>query len=359
VAEPASTDAATLEVYARRHADWVERRPANPDEAIRFVMGLRADDRPVLDLGCGPGGHLPMLPPRVIGVDRVRALLNHARHNSPDTPLVEADLTRLPFATGSLGACWAARSYVHLPRSSVPLALWDLHRCLRPGAPIELRLFEGDQEYGPFANDDFPDRRFSLWPTDLLTAVLEGAGFEDVIISSVARRDPTLVVRARRAQTIADTVGPGMRLLCVGLNPSPLAAERGIGFVRPGNRFWPAAIQAGIVSVDRDPRHALVHHGIGMTDLVKRPTRTAAELTTGDYQHGMDRLRLLCDWLRPAAVCIVGLAGWRAAVDPHATAGWQQQRLGESPVYVMPNPSGLNAHATVESLAEHLAAAAA
>ena len=147
-------------------------------------------------------------------------------------------------------------------------------------------------------------------------------------------------------------------MLCVGLNPSPYAAEVGVGFARPGNRFWPAAIAAGVVTRDRDPEHALRAHGVGMTDLVKRPTARADALSRDEYRDGVERLRTVVSWLAPSAVCIVGLAGWRAAVDRRATTGWQPEPLGGRPVYVMPNPSGLNAHDTVDSLAAHLRLAA-
>jgi TDG/mug DNA glycosylase family protein len=146
-------------------------------------------------------------------------------------------------------------------------------------------------------------------------------------------------------------------LIC-GLNPSLHAADMGVGFGRPGNRFWPAALAAGLVSVDRDPTHALEHHGIGMTDLVKRATRRADELDRVDYQEGVARLGRLCGELVPAAVCMVGLAGWRAAVDRTAVAGWQPTDLGGRPVYVMPSTSGLNAHSRLDDLTEHLLIAA-
>ena len=148
-----------------------------------------------------------------------------------------------------------------------------------------------------------------------------------------------------------------MRLLVCGLNPSLYSADAGVGYARPGNRFWPSALAAGIVSIDRDPRHALVHHGVGFTDLVKRPTVGAAELTADEYRAGLERLDRLCALLRPAAVAFCGLTGWRAAVDPKATAGWQDRRVGGVPAYVLPNPSGLNAHAQVPDIAAHLTAA--
>jgi TDG/mug DNA glycosylase family protein len=150
-----------------------------------------------------------------------------------------------------------------------------------------------------------------------------------------------------------------MRMLVCGLNPSLHSADLGVGFGRAGNRFWPAALAAGVVSVDRDARHALEHHGIGMTDLVKRATPRADELAAHEYRDGLARVERLCAWLRPASVCMVGLSGWRVAVDRTATAGWQERDLGGSPVYVMPSTSGLNAHSQLPDLTGHLRTAAA
>ncbi len=150
-----------------------------------------------------------------------------------------------------------------------------------------------------------------------------------------------------------------MALLVCGLNPSPAAADGGVGFARPGNRFWPAALAAGLVSRDRDPDHALTGHGVGMTDIVKRTTRRADELHTEEYVAGLGRLERLVTWLAPNTVCFVGLAGWRAARDRRAGAGWQPERLGGARVYVMPSTSGLNASSGLADLTAHLAAAAA
>jgi len=184
--------------------------------------------------------------------------------------------------------------------------------------------------------------RASISRSDLVT----GAGF----INTSGR----LV----RASTLPDVVGPGMELLVIGLNPSPAAASAGVSFARPGNRFWPAALAGGLVSRDRDPHHALTHHGIGFTDIVKRTTRTAAELTVSEYRAGMARVERLARWLQPRACAMVGLAGWRAAVDRKATAGWQPGRLGGAPVYLMPSTSGLNARSSLDELTRHLLTAA-
>jgi TDG/mug DNA glycosylase family protein len=148
-----------------------------------------------------------------------------------------------------------------------------------------------------------------------------------------------------------------MRLLVCGLNPSVHAAKAGVGYVTPGNRFWPAALAAGLVTRDRDPAHALAEHGIGMTDLVARATARADELRPEEYRAGLARLERLCRRWQPGAVCMVGLTGWRIAVDRKAVAGVQERRLGGRPVYVMPSTSGLNAGTSLAALTDHLRAA--
>jgi TDG/mug DNA glycosylase family protein len=158
---------------------------------------------------------------------------------------------------------------------------------------------------------------------------------------------------------LPDRITPGLRLLMCGLNPSLHAVEAGIGYVTPGNRFWPAMLAAGLVTRDRDWEHALRVHRIGMTDLVARPTPRAAELTTAEYRAGLAELEATCERYRPGAVCFVGLAGWRAAVDRKAVAGPQARTVGGRPVYVMPSTSGLNAATPLATLVDHLQAAAA
>src|SRR5262245_42526066 len=207
----------------------------------------------------------------------------------------------------------ARASYARRPSARVPLALADLHQSLTPGARVEVS--------------------FSRWPEALLRGVLVGAGFA---IEAWSEPDPPirgreLRVSLRRERTLPDTVGPDMRLLVVGLNPSLYSADAGVPFARPGNRFWPAAIAAGLADTPRSPREALRDHGMGMTDLVKRATRAASELHPDEYRDGMERLEHLVAWLQPGAVCIVGLSGWRAAVDRRAVAGVQANALGGRP----------------------------
>jgi TDG/mug DNA glycosylase family protein len=233
----------------------------------------------------------------------------------------------------------------------LPLALAELHRALPVGRVTRVAVCGGNRLDKPGLDDD------------RLRDLLVGAGFEPDEPGPAAtgrvRATDRLLTRARRARSLPDTVGPAMRLLICGLNPSLYAADAGVPFARPGNRFWPAALAAGLVSVDRDPGHALSHHGLGMTDLVKRATVAADELTTAEYRSGLGRVERLVRWLRPSGVCFVGLAGWRAAVDRRARPGRQSQGLGGVHVYVMPSTSGLNARTSLDELTGHLRAAAA
>jgi TDG/mug DNA glycosylase family protein len=188
-----------------------------------------------------------------------------------------------------------------------------------------------------------------------LLDLVEGAGWMVLDGPSVTPRgDLEFEVECRH--TLADTVGTGMRLLVCGVNPSPYSADVGVGYGRPGNRFWPAALASGIVPIDRDPMAALAS-GMGMTDFAKRATRTAAEVTADEYSTGFARVTRLVAWLAPGAVCFVGLSGWRTVVDRHAVAGVQPDLIAGRPVYLMPSTSGLNARSTPSTLADHLAAA--
>ena len=187
---------------------------------------------------------------------------------------------------------------------------------------------------------------------DRIRLVIAGSGFE-----LTSRRGAA--ARLTRWRTLADSVRPGMRLLMIGLNPSLHSADSGIGYFRGGNRFWPAMLAAELVTHDRDPLHALGLHDIGMTDFVKRATPRVVEVDDDEFRVGVERVVRLAEWLEPRAICAVGLAGWRAGVDRKATAGWQDRELGGRPVYVMPSTSGLNAHAQLPVLVEHLQRAAA
>jgi double-stranded uracil-DNA glycosylase len=351
------TDRATLAVYETEAARWAaKRRPRDLARTRAFAERAWAAARgPVADLGCGPGWDTAELPPPAVALDAAEAMVALVPERAPLALRVRGDLCALPFRRGALGGAWASKSYVHLPRSALPMALWDLHRALAVGAAVEVRVFEGDLEHGTLDGDDFPGRSFSLWDPDHLRDVVVGAGFEiDALEVVPQRHGRDLVVSARRGRTLADTVAPGMRVLVCGINPSLHAADAGVGYAGPGNRFWPAAVAAGLVEVPRDPRLALRDHGLGMTDLVKRATPRAADLAPEEHRAGLGRLERLCAWLRPGVVIVVGLVGWRTAVDRRAVPGPQGRDLGGAPVHLMPSTSGLNAATSLDALVEHL-----
>jgi TDG/mug DNA glycosylase family protein len=343
----------TVRVYEERAREWRAARPPTRIEEARALRPATAGAVTV-DLGCGPGSYLPELARPTVALDAAAAMLELARDTSPDAWPVQADLEALPFRRGALGAAWARASYLHVRTTALPAALAELHDALTVGAPVSLSVLARDVS-GAWPDDDFPGRWFAGWRADALRDVVVGAGFE---VHALDEDGDWLVVHATRARTLPDTVGPDLRLLVCGLNPSVYSADVGVGFARPGNRFWPAALAAGLVTVPRDSRAALAV-GIGMTDLVKRATPRADELTRDEYRAGLARVERLAQWLRPGAVCFVGLAGWRAAVDRKAVAGVQPDGIGGRPAYVMPSTSGLNARVPLADLADHLRAAAA
>ncbi len=152
-----------------------------------------------------------------------------------------------------------------------------------------------------------------------------------------------------------------MRVLVCGLNPSVVSADAGFGFAGANNRFWPAAIASGLVGAQarHRPLRALGDHGVGMTDLVKRATPGASELTQAEYRAGTARVARMVNWLSPGVTMFVGLDGWRAAVDRKAKPGPQPDPFGGRPAYVMPSTSGRNARTSLAQLTEHMEAALA
>lgn len=347
-------DAGTRRAYEIGARRWRDTRPARFSERAAAMGAALPSGAVRADLGCGAGLHLPHLGVPAVALDGAYAMAVLARECEPRAWPVQADLVALPLRRGSLAAAWARASYLHVPRADLPLALADLHRAMLVGAPLDATMRFGTRE-GAVPGDEFPGRFFAEWEPEPLHDVVTGAGFG----VEVCEHDggEWIQVTATRLRTLPDFVAPGLRLLVVGLNPSEYAADAGVGFARPGNRFWPAALAAGVVTRDRDPWHAVRVDGVGMTDLVKRATRAASEVSRAEYRAGLARVERLVAWLAPRAVCFAGLAGWRAAVDRAAVAGVQPRTVGGAPVYVMPNPSGLNAHDTVTSLAEHLRAA--
>jgi double-stranded uracil-DNA glycosylase len=142
-------------------------------------------------------------------------------------------------------------------------------------------------------------------------------------------------------------IAPGLDVLFCGINPSLLSAERGHHFARPGNRFWPALHGSGftdrLLSPDEDG--TLLEYGLGITNMADRPTRAADELDAGELRAGAAQLADLALRYEPAVIAVVGLTAWRPAYRrPKAGLGLQPDGVGGRPAWVLPNPSGLNAH---------------
>lgn len=350
-------DPRTVEVYERSAGRYAAARPVSDQRRPAGFAAAIPRGALRLDLGCGPGHHLPLLGEPIIAADAAAAMLDEVGRRAPSALRVRCDLEALPFRRDSLAGAWASKAHQHIPADRLPMALADLHRVLRVGARLDLTVFEGEGTM--ISEDDFPGRFFTWWTARDLEDLLVGAGFElDELTTPTDGTHRRIEATATRARTLADTVGPDMRLLCCGLNPSVYSADAGGAFARPGNRFWPALRSGGLATAELDPLRLLREHNIGLTDLVKRATARADALTPDEYREGLTRVERLCQRLAPAVLCMVGLTGWRTAVDRAATVGWQAGPLGGVPVYVMPSTSGANAHATPDALAGHLSAAA-
>ena len=159
---------------------------------------------------------------------------------------------------------------------------------------------------------------------------------------------------------VPDLVGPSLKLLFVGINPGLWTAATSTHFAHPGNRFYPALRRAGIIDreIDRGvgmsdhDRSHLLERGIGITNLVARATAKASELSVDELREGGVRLRRFVEEHRPAVVAVAGITAYRSAFGVRdAVAGRQPARFEGAELWVVPNPSGLNAHETVESLA--------
>ena len=151
-----------------------------------------------------------------------------------------------------------------------------------------------------------------------------------------------------------DLVAPGLRVLFCGINPGLYSAATRHHFARPGNRFWPALRDAGFTGVLVKPweERRLLQVGLGVTNLVARATAAADELTPEELRSGRRRLAAKVRRYRPRCVAVLGIGAFRTAFGrPRAVVGLQPERLGGSAVWVLPNPSGLNANHQLADLA--------
>ena len=168
-------------------------------------------------------------------------------------------------------------------------------------------------------------------------------------------------LEAFRDTTVPDLIGPGLRLLFVGINPGLWTAATATHFAHPGNRFYPALRLAGIIErdIDRgtgftdDDRQHLIDRGIGITNVASRATAKASELTTEELREGGLALRRRVAELAPAVVAVAGITAYRTAFgERKAVMGLQPDAFEGAELWIVPNPSGLNAHETTETLAD-------
>ncbi|WP_395295735.1 G/U mismatch-specific DNA glycosylase [Kitasatospora hibisci] len=159
---------------------------------------------------------------------------------------------------------------------------------------------------------------------------------------------------AARDTTIPDVVAPGLRVLFCGINPGLWSGATGHHFARPGNRFWPALHRSGFTPHQLRPgeQRELLALGLGITNVAPRATAKADELTADELRAGGAALADRVLRLRPRVLAVLGIGAYRTAFGRRtATIGRQPDGIGTTEVWVLPNPSGLNAHYTLDGLA--------
>lgn len=159
---------------------------------------------------------------------------------------------------------------------------------------------------------------------------------------------------AAAGKTVPDVIAPRLRVLFCGINPGLYTAAVGHHFARPGNRFWPALFSAGFTDrlVSPFDERELLRSGYGITNVVTRATAAADQLSREELRQGGKQLAAKVRRYRPRVLAILGLGAYRAAWEkPKAIIGRQPETIGETLVWVLPNPSGLNAHYQADVLA--------
>src|SRR5438094_1711044 len=161
-------------------------------------------------------------------------------------------------------------------------------------------------------------------------------------------------INAAIDKALPDVLAPNLRVVFCGINPGLYSAAVGHHFARPGNRFWPALHAAGLTPRRLSPfeDRQLLDHGYGITNLVARATATADALAEEELRAGARQLQRKVPRLRPAWIAFLGITAYRTAfARPQAVLGPQQEKLGTAGLWLLPNPSGLNAHYQLADLA--------
>ncbi|MDQ3733721.1 MAG: G/U mismatch-specific DNA glycosylase [Actinomycetota bacterium] len=169
------------------------------------------------------------------------------------------------------------------------------------------------------------------------------------------RRPSAEDLAAARDRTVPDVVDVGLAVLFCGINPGLWSGALGQHFARPGNRFWPALYRSGFTprQLRPDEQNEMPRYGLGITNLVARTTARADELTTCDLLDGARRLSRLVAEQRPGWVAVLGVTAYRVGFqERQATIGRQTKSVAGAGIWVLPNPSGLNAHYQLDALAD-------
>jgi len=159
---------------------------------------------------------------------------------------------------------------------------------------------------------------------------------------------------AATEKTVRDVIAPDLRVLFCGINPGLYTAAVGHHFARPGNRFWPALYAGGFTERLLSPfdERELLKSGYGITNVVQRTTASADQLTKDEIVAGGERLRAKVLRYRPKVLAVLGLGAYRTAFNrPKANVGRQNEQIGQTILWVLPNPSGLNANYQANDLA--------
>jgi TDG/mug DNA glycosylase family protein len=165
-------------------------------------------------------------------------------------------------------------------------------------------------------------------------------------------------VAAAAGRTVRDVLAPGLRIVFVGINPGLYSAATGHHFARPGNRFWKALHAGGLTPrvLRPDEERDLLELGLGVTNIVPRSTAVASELSADELRAGARALTRRLRRARPAFAAFLGLGAYRTAfARPRAVAGEQPETIGDTRVWLLPNPSGLNANHQLPDLAKAFA----
>jgi double-stranded uracil-DNA glycosylase len=165
--------------------------------------------------------------------------------------------------------------------------------------------------------------------------------------SNSPHRPTRAELEAARGLVVADVIAPGLRVLFCGINPGLYSGATGHHFARPGNRFWPSLHRAGFTPRQLAPWEEgdLLEYGLGITNLVMRTTAKASELSEAELRVGGVELVSRVKRFRPRWLAVLGVTAFRQAFGlPSGTVGPQPEPLGPSRVWLLPNPSGLNAH---------------